>query len=844
MSFPRAETNNSPESVQAKAMELNALCRAAYLNYVNQLVPADLSKKDTIKTAMQTKEAANDAIDLVLKEKIIAVNNSLKEDLKKLKDTKDELRIIVEKALNKNKLTDSDVAQLAKYRIDETVLASIAVEKKKVDEASSVLFKLAVNPPAPSKESAVARQTLLSYVSYDILVANSDVEKAKAIEHWTQVLNTMLEGGNYYGAYVLVKALNDGKIKELNAMQQVSTESKEVLAKATEIFASSKNMNAHMEASAKAGKFVIPSLHNDEGALVGCSQKTDYVGWNSIIGKLEPYTQALKSKPAPILSGPFVSALLQGKISETVVLTQDKQSKTEVSLVSIVEARRKSTLKAEEFNDLLSVKSGIASSLEVMQNYIDSRAEHTQPKVIQRRAILMNLVAEAKRTINSFASLSDSEQQQALLKKIEIALNDQAIATRIGTEKGHTQTHVMISKLGELVAQLNRKTSRTEVRREELEEKAAPEQPAVSSAEKPIYIGPRYIPPLSKMQAILNRIDDPELVQNAAQLKSAMKVLMEQKALRKHDRLFDPVAQSPTVMADYMRNQQDKLEMRQDRLEEEWRNAKVVYHAIQYLQESGVAPPKEVSKLIAGFNHHLQKMTLDAMNHPNPDLLSDIQKLKLSRVMKPKVQVSEVVSVKSNPVDDHERKIAVLKQERDAVFADHYSRERGAALQGKGKEDMPKLNDADRQKVEGLNAEIDKLQAAYANLYKRTKNNKVDAVTSQPVALEPQPVVATAEKSTMMRLLDRVRGLLGGKSKASADAAARTAPVKNDQSYKAMARTIDPAGGGKAVLTESHAGMEEVKVPNKTPTTPAVNVAEPAVADPVQPEGTTIKMKK
>jgi RasGEF domain len=854
MSFPRGETNLSPESVQEKAFELNALCRAAYLNYANQLVPADISKKETIKSAKEASDTANDEIDLLIKNKITAVDSALKTNFKMLKDTKDELRIIIDKKLSNHPITNREAEQLSKYQIDKSTLDKIAVEKKKVDEAADVLFKLAVNPPSPSKESAVARQTLLSFVSYDILVAETDVEKAKTIEHWTQVLNTMLEGGNYYGAYVLVNALNDSKINELNAMQLVSTEAQEVLAKATEIFSSAKNMNAHMEAAAKSGKFVIPSTHLVEGSLIGCSQKTDYVGWNKIISSLDGYTQALKSKPAPMLNGPFVSGLLQGKISETVSLTQEKESKTDVSMVSIVESRRKSTLKAEAFNDLLSVKSSIASNVEAMRSYIDSRAEHTQARVIKRSEILRDLVDAVKRTTGTFASLLDREKQQELLNKIDTALKDDAISKPSKTRKGPTQTHDLIDGLRELVAQLNRKTSFVEVRSEEVKEIAAPKKPlpnipqynksiAPEPEGKPIYIGPRYVPPLSKMQAIFNRIVDPVLVKNAEQLQSAMKVLMEQKTLRKHDNLFDPVMQSSDALTDQMRSQQDKLELRQDRLAEEIKSAKIVHDAIKSLQDNRYLP-NEVSKLISGFNHHLQKMSMDALDHPNPDLLSDIKKLKLVRPEKTKAEVEVTAPVSADTIEQNDITIGVLELQRQAVIARHLARESTAARNAKGKEEMPPLNAADRQRVDGLNADINTLHEANSAMYNRIRNNMVSPIVSQSAAMEPQPVVATAEKSTIMRMLDRVKGLFTAKPKALVESAKLQSTENSNQSYIDMARTIGPKGGGKGLLTDHHAGMQEVKTPDNVSTTPAVKMAESSVAVPVQPEGTTRKMSK
>lgn len=811
MSFPRSEADKTEEAIKKKANELNELCRAAYLNFANQLVTTDPSNVETVKACKKTQNEANDVIDAILREKILAIDSNIK----KLSETRNNLRVIIDKKLSNILLSDSEESQLQLYSINQTELAIIAVEKKKLDAATSILFKIQPKVPEATNESAASRQALASHIVYDILTASSDKEKADAIDHWARMLKVMLDDGNYYGAFIIYNTLNNDHVKNSKAMSLTTDETANQLSNASGIFANNNTLQASMEASAKAGKTVIPSLHLDEGALVGCAAENQYIKWNEIVGRLNSYADKLRSDLAPsLLKSQFASSLIEGRISTNAKLTRTKEgSNTEVSIISILEKNRTTTLKSDEFNDLMAVSSRIKSKLEAMQEYIDERSNNMQDVIIKRKAILQQVMSRAKDVTGSFSTLANLENQKNVIDLIESSLAERSIANRKGFAKGETQTYLMLAELRDLFAQLNRKTKLVKITSQEFSAEMKPEQPKVESNSKPIYIGPKPTVTLSKMRNILNRSEVSAVQDNLGAINKALDVMLEQKKLRRHETLFDPLSQKTEAMVDYLQAQQDRLSVRQDHLRKEYEAAVIVQQAIIDLRNQH-GQSKEISRLISGFNSQIGKMALDAINHPDDLLLAEINKLKFSKIVSPKKSINDDdVSLERS---DSERlsatsQIQMLDQKRSMIVTQSHARYISQAKHEKGKEEMPPLSDVEQKQADDLGAEIARLQQAESEAAEKTRFiNAMNKTSLEPTLVEePNVTLEGNRKSTIMRILERV-GALFARAKDTPEKTASQSMMNDSSSIKSIAKAIDPQHGGKSALAQTQIKSQSV----------------------------------
>jgi hypothetical protein len=452
-------SNKTAETVASVNEALQKLCAVAFLNYATQLQKIDDNTAMELIAAKKNEKDANEEIDSIIKEKIIA--NSPGISPKEMTDIKSQLRhLITNKKLKDLQLSVQEQGLLDQFKFDDQTFDAIKMQVDILADANKMLFASPMAVPKPSDESRAARQMLLSHITLEILNCPNEQGKTDRIEHWIKVLDGMLNQGNYYGAHVVMSALNDYKINTKNVDEDMQGK----LSSAVNLFANTKEAKAQLAQAMKVqfddGLTVIPSLHSIEGSLVGCLEGVHGNLWNSIIDSITPYQEQVAANGTYKNQDKFAQDLINGDVAPEVKMQQVMDARTLVTTVEVDINARRTRFRSENFTDVMAVRSNLSIVLEKMQAYVNSHENGDQHEIVKERVnIFRELLATVKNGTDTIQKILDMKERAKIADAISVALQNPAIVNHINkANKGETQTQQLLSELNSVFGVLNRKS--------------------------------------------------------------------------------------------------------------------------------------------------------------------------------------------------------------------------------------------------------------------------------------------------------------------------------------------------------------------------------------------------
>lgn len=296
--------------VRQTASEINAVCLIAFLKFSNQLEKGNPADQEIIKAAQKKTDTANDLIDATIKAKVLEKIEN-KDDLKAISEMRTKIRVIIDKTLKGLDLTDSDANLLNEYDISQDTINKIAKQNAIIDEQSKAVRSVKkLKEPTETKESVASTQTLMTHIQKDIGMKKNPKSKAKAVEYWSQVMKTMMDDGNYFGAKTVHLALSDSTIVDDKITKRLPNSAKANMNEAREIFTNKNNLINAMQGKLSSHHPVIPPFSSESAQLVQRATTSDVKGWNAIIDYVDNYTTSASEMTKRIKNGPLVEQLM------------------------------------------------------------------------------------------------------------------------------------------------------------------------------------------------------------------------------------------------------------------------------------------------------------------------------------------------------------------------------------------------------------------------------------------------------------------------------------------------------------------------------------------------------